>query len=146
MDGKNELEEQIILSWVELTGVLKNTRITHGMIYNEAVVMMIVYNRYRQDGVGLVPFKEIVAETNMLKSLVNRTIDSLVKKNLLERCDGQDKRTTLVRPVPENLDSFVTVHNQSLALAHGIVETIGKEDAEAFVRLARKICKTKPLH
>ncbi|MDE5896282.1 MAG: MarR family transcriptional regulator, partial [Clostridia bacterium] len=140
-----ELEEQLILAWVKLTGTLKNTRITQGMIYNEAIVMMIAYNRFREDGEGLVSFKEIVSETKMLKSLVNRTIDSLVKKNFLERCEGKDKRTTFVRPVKENLSIFLAVHDQSLTLAHNVAEVIGREDAEAFVRLSRKICESAPL-
>ena len=79
----------------------------------------------------------------MLKSLVNRTIDSLVKKSLLERLDGTDKRTSFVRPVKENLDVFLKVHGQSLVLADEILSVIGIEDAEAFVRLAGKIAENK---
>ena len=62
------LEEQVISAWVRLTGLLKNTRITKGMVYNEAIVMLVAYNRYREDGVGMVSFKEIVSETRMLQS------------------------------------------------------------------------------
>ena len=79
------LEEQVITAWVRLTGLLKNTRITKGMVYNEAIVMLFAYNRYREDGIGVISFKEIVTETRMLKSLVNRTIDSLVTKGYLAR-------------------------------------------------------------
>ena len=145
MTEHNELEENLILAWVKLTGELKNTRITQGMIYNEAIVMLIVYNRFRKDGEGLVSFKEIVSETKMLKSLVNRTIDSLVRKNYLERSEGKDKRTTFVRPVKENLSSFLAVHGKSLALAHRAAEILGEEDAEAFVRISRKICDNSPI-
>lgn len=136
---ENSLEEQLISAWVRLTGILKNTRITKGMVYNEAIVMLVAYNRYREDGEGLVSFKEIVAETRMLKSLVNRTIDSLVQKNYLQRCEGKDKRTTFVRVVPENLGEYLTVHEQSLALAHSLAEVIGEEDAQAFIRIVNKI-------
>ena len=141
----NELEENLITAWVKLTGELKNTRITQGMIYNEAIVMMIAYNRYRADGEGFVSFKEIVSDTKMLKSLVNRTIDSLVKKRYLERCDGKDKRTTFVRIVPEHMQSFLAVHEKSLSLAHRIAEILGEEDAEAFIRISRKICENSPV-
>ena len=66
------LLEQLISSWIRLTAVLKNTRITqpHGMNYNEAIIMHILYTRYREDGVGLVSFKELAEETRMLKSLL----------------------------------------------------------------------------
>lgn len=137
------LEERIITAWVKLTGVLKNTRITQGMIYNEAIVMNLVYHRYLEDGEGLVSFKEIVQRTQMLKSLVNRTIDSLVKQGYLEKTDGKDKRTTLVRA--KDLDAYIEEHEKTLALVRNIIDTIGKEDAEAFVRLAEKISAADPL-
>lgn len=137
------LEERIITAWVKLTGVLKNTRITQGMIYNEAIVMNLVYHRYLEDGEGLVSFKEIVQRTQMLKSLVNRTIDSLVKQGYLEKTDGKDKRTTFVRA--KDLDAYIDEHEKTLALVRNIIDTIGKEDAEAFVRLAEKISAADPL-
>lgn len=135
----HSLEEQVITAWVRLTGILKNTRITKGMVYNEAIVMLIAYNRYREDGVGMVSFKEIVSETRMLKSLVNRTIDALVDRGLLARCEGKDKRTTFVRILPENIEGYLQVHDQSLTLATKMIELIGEEDAEAFVRISEKI-------
>lgn len=137
--GDTQLEEDLILAWIHATGVLKNTRITQKMIYNEAVVMSIVYERYREDGVGAVTFGEICRRTRMLKSLVNRTIDSLVAKGFLERCDGRDKRTTFVRVVPDNLNEFLSVHEESLSLAHKLAEVIGEEDARAFIRIVEKI-------
>lgn len=133
------LEEQLITAWVRLTGIFKNTRITKGMVYNEAIVMLVAYNRYREDGKGLVSFKEIVSETRMLKSLVNRTIDSLVAKGYLTRCEGKDKRTTFIRIVPENIGDFLEVHAHSLELARNMMQIIGTEDAEAFVRISDKI-------
>ncbi len=141
----NLLEEALITAWVKLTGSLKNTRITQGMNYNEATIMLIVYNRYRADGEGLVSFKELVRGTKMLKSLVNRTIDSLVRKNLLKRLDGTDKRTTFVRLVEENLNEFLLVHKQSLLLAERILNLIGEEDARTFVRIVEKITNADPL-
>lgn len=137
------LEEALITAWVGLTGVLKNNRMTQGLNYNEAIVMNIAYHHYQQG--KDTSFKTIVQTTKMLKSLVNRTIDSLVRKNLLERSDGEDKRTTFVRPVTENLKIFLKVHEQSLALAHAAVEIIGEEDAKAFVRIAQKIAEADPL-
>ena len=76
-DENLQIDEDIVVSWVRLTGILKNGRLTDGLIYNEAIVMLTAYRRYQQDGEGLVSFKEIVAETRMLKSHVHRTIGSL---------------------------------------------------------------------
>ena len=139
------LDEELILAWVKLTGALKNTRITQGMIYNEAIVMMLAYNKYREDGEGVISFREIVEQTGMLKSLVNRTIDALVKKEFLIRSDGADKRTTFVRPNGEKLSASLEVHSRSLALAREIARIIGEEDARAFVRISEKVTAADPL-
>ena len=145
MSESDILQEDIIVSWVRLTGILKNTRLTKGMIYNEAIVMLIVHRRYLEDGEGLVSFKEIVNETRMLKSLVNRTISSLVKKGFLERYDGTtDRRTTFVRPVPEKLKDYLAVHERTLKLVRRVLDVIGEEDAKAFVRLTEKISAAFP--
>ena len=146
MNETDELNESVISAWIRLTGVLKNTRITQGMIYNEAIIMNIVYGRYRQDGVGLVPFRDLVSETRMLKSLVNRTTESLVKKGYLIRSDGKDKRTTFVQLVPENLGEYLELHGRTLKLVDDIVKAIGEEDARAFVRIAEHISHADPLN
>ena len=138
-ENSSELDEKLISAWVTLTGTLKNTRITKGLVYNEAIVMLFVYRRWRVEGAEYVSFKDLVAETGMLKSLVNRTIDALVEKGMLVRCEGVDKRTTLVRIQPEHIAPYLAVHERSLELAHSLREIIGDEDAEAFVRISRKI-------
>ena len=137
--AEEALGEVLIGAWVQLTGALKNTRMTQGMNYNEAIVMMLAYNRFREDGEGRISFGEITEKTKMLKSLVNRTITALEQKGLLERCEGRDKRMTFVRPVRERLDVFLAVHNQSLALAQAAIAVVGEEDIRTFVRISDKI-------
>ena len=76
----------------------------------------------------------------MLKSLVNRTLKSLEYKGLLKRCDVKgDKRLAYVSCVAEKLEIFLDVHEASLKMAGYIIEIIGKEDAEAFIRIVKKI-------
>lgn len=141
-DEKSMIDEQVVVSWVRLTGILKNGRLTDGLIYNEAIVMLTAYNKFRSDGEGVVSFKELTDETRLLKSHVHRTIDSLVEKRLLERVTGEDKRMSFVRPVKDNLEAFLRVHGQSLALAARVREIIGEEDTRAFVRIAEKIYRS----
>ena len=130
----------LLKAWVKLSSILKNSRITKGLMYNEATVMLLLYDRYLQDGMGMVSIREITAETKMLKSLVNRTINALEKKGLLERCEGSgDKRVIYVKCIQEKLPVFLEVHNSSLRLAQGIIGIIGPEDAETFIRIVQKL-------
>lgn len=135
-------EEQLLQAWVTLSGIMKNNRVTTAgpLVYNEAIVMLSVYKRYLHDGEGLTSVKDIIRETNMLKSLVNRTINSLEKKGLIERCQGtRDKRTVFIKCVKEKLDVFIEVHNSSLKVAGDIAGIIGPEDITHFVRIVQKI-------
>ena len=137
--------EQLIKAWVTLSGIIKNCRVTKGLMYNEAIVMMLLYHRHKVDGNGIVSIKEITNETKMLKSLVNRTVNSLEKKGFLERCNienSADKRMVYVKCVEDKLDKYLTIHNGSLKIAEIIIKTIGPEDTEAFIRIAEKIEKS----
>lgn len=141
--GKMEnkvLSEQLLHSWVLLSGILKNTRITKGLMYNEATVMLLVYNRYCEDAEGLICVKEIIQRTKMLKSLVNRTVNALEKKGLVQRCQVEgDRRMVYLKCNKDNLDIFLRVHNASLSLAQSIIDVIGQEDAETFIRIVKKL-------
>ncbi|MBE6767039.1 MAG: MarR family transcriptional regulator [Ruminococcaceae bacterium] len=135
-------EDELLRAWVKLSGILKNNRITKGLMYNEATVMLLLYNRYCEDGEGIISVKEIIKETNMLKSLVNRTLNSLEKKGLLIRFKGdEDRRKLYVKCVKEKLDVFLEVHNCSLRVANGIISIIGEDDADSFIRIVDKIEK-----
>lgn len=127
---------QLLQAWVRLSGILKNTRFTKGLSYNESIIML---HLYEHDG-GTLSVKEIIARTGMLKSLVNRTINSLEEKGLLERFHQQgDKRALYVRCRKDNLDEFLKVHHSSIAIARSIEEIIGPEDTAAFIRIVDKI-------
>lgn len=141
MDDTQNL--QLLRAWVQLSGILKNSRFTKGLPYNEAIVMLLLYERYCLDGEGVLSIKEITASTKMLKSLVNRTVNALESKGLLERCgaDG-DKRIGHVRCIKEKLDVFLDVHNASLQIAQRISDIIGEEDTRAFIRIVDKLQKS----
>ncbi len=137
---RETLEERMLNAWIGARGMLKDSKITRNLTYNEAVVMKLVYDQYRRDGVGRTAVSAIVRQTNMLKSLVNRTVNALCDRGCLRRERGEeDGRSLFVCPVEDRLEEFLAVHRQSLALARRIVDVVGAEDAEAFVRMVEKL-------
>ncbi|MBR2471370.1 MAG: MarR family transcriptional regulator [Clostridia bacterium] len=135
--------EKLLGAWVTLSGIIKNSRITKGLQYNEAIVMNVIYNRYTEDGEGRVSIKEITAKTRMIKSLVNRTVNSLIKKGFLIRSESEgDKRVVYVKCVQEKVDTFLKVHGGSIKIANSIIEILGDEDTQAFIRIVDKIEKS----
>ena len=139
MKDRNK-SEKLLASWVKLSGIIKNSRITKGLMYNEAVVMYFLYSSFKEDSEGAVSIKEIVEKTRMQKSLVNRTVNSLEETGLLIRCSAEgDRRMTYVKCVGERLETFLKVHEESLSIAENIIDIIGEEDAEAFNRIVEKL-------
>lgn len=137
---REELQERLLAAWIGVSGMLKASRITEELTYNEAVVMKIVYDRYREDGVGRTAVSRIVRETRMLKSQVNRTITSLCAQGCLRRERGEeDARKLYVSPVEEKLPAFLAVHRRSLALAEQIIAVIGEEDAQRFADMCSRL-------
>lgn len=129
----------LIQAWVQLSGMLKNSRFTKELPYNEAIVMLQLY----QAGGTPIAIKEITAKTHMLKSQVNRTINSLEEKGLLERCDGEgDRRVGYVRSVKEKMELFLQVHASSMEIAKDISAIIGPEDTDHFIRIANKLAQS----
>lgn len=134
------LQERLLNAWIGLNGMLKTTRVTSQLTYNEAIVMKIVYDQFQEDGVGRTPISRIVRETNMLKSLMNRTVNSLCAQGYLRReRSAQDSRKLYVSPVEERLPDFLAVHRRSLKLAQDIIAVVGKEDAARFVAMYEKL-------
>ncbi|MBO5743892.1 MAG: MarR family transcriptional regulator [Clostridia bacterium] len=134
--------ETLIKSWVKLSAMVKNSRITKGLVYNEAIIMLLIYERYQKDGEGVISIKEITKETNMLKSLVNRTINSLEQKGFIERCEKSgDKRMVYVKCIADRLETFLIIHKGSIDIATQIIDIIGDEDTNAFIRIVNKLEK-----
>jgi len=131
------LEEQILRSWVTLNGTLKDSQMTKGLTYNEAIVMLLILEQYRQDGIGRTSVQSLLKSTNLLKSLMNRTINALCLQGYLKK--ERVGRQLFVSPLPRRLPDFLAVHDHSLSLARQVIDAIGQEDARHFVRICEKL-------
>lgn len=144
MKNKEQLQNNLILAWVKLSGIVKNNRITTKLKYNQAVILLTVYSRYLKDGVGLTSVQDIIKETGMLKSLVNRTLGELENQGLISFEQGTtDKRTKFVKLVKEKLNVFLSVHNSSLEVSQNIIDIIGEQDAVTFINIVQKLESAK---
>lgn len=138
------LDEQVLSAWIRLNSVLKDSRMTKNLTYNEAIVMNLVYERYAQDPHALVSVKTITRETNMLKSQVNRTITALCNQGFLtKQRDTEDGRNLLVAPIPEKLPEFLAVHAHSLAMVQEVIAVIGEADARTFVSISERVVQAE---
>lgn len=144
MRNKN-LDERVLTAWIGLNGLLKDSQMTQGLTYNEAITMKLVYDRYRADGEGRTPIQYIIKQTRMLKSQVNRTLNTLCAQGYLVReRDAEDARNLFVRPIPDRLEDFLAVHRRSLSIVQAVIHIIGENDAAEFVRICGKLSDAAP--
>lgn len=136
---ETDLRERLLSAWIGINGIFKDSRVTRDLTYNEAVVMKLVYDQYRVDDLGRVSMQTVLKRTNMLKSLANRTVNSLCEQGYLLRERGdEDARMLFVRLAPDRLSDFLVVHGRSLELVQAVIDVIGDEDAVQFVRICEK--------
>ena len=127
---------ELIQAWVQLSGILKNCRLTDQLTYNESIIMLQLYLANGEP----ISIKQITANTRILKSQVNRCINALEEKGLLRRCDGEgDRRIGYVCSVSDRMDVFMQVHSTSMGIADAVSTIIGPEDTQAFIRIANKL-------
>lgn len=130
------LDEQLLKAWIVLNGLLKDSLMTQGLTYNEAIVMNVVYTNHRA-GYEHTSTQQLITVTGFLKSLMNRTIDSLCKQGFLRK--QKVGRTLSVSLIEEKLPAFLKVHEHSLDLVHEILEVIGVDDALTFIGISKKL-------
>ncbi len=83
---KEELDERLLCAWLRLTTVISNERVVTAMPYNEALICNILDQE--ADGVPLTA-TDLCEKTKMLKSQMNRTLNSMEKKGRAGRSAGQ---------------------------------------------------------
>ena len=130
-----ELEEELIRAWIKITSIIKNNRIFENVSYNEAIILNLVYQKFKNgDGIYV---QDIIKYTKMLKSLVNRTLNSLSEKGFINKV--QDKNKLIVYFNEAKKSDYLKIHEHTLEYMHPIVEKIGKEDIIEFIRIVNKI-------
>lgn len=135
-----ELQEQVLSAWIGISSMLKESRMMKEMTYNEAIIMKLVYDQYKTDGRGRISVQYILKQTNMLKSLANRTINSLCVQGYLKKeRSSTDARQLFVRPVLERIPDFLAVHEHSLEVVRHVIKIIGEENAKSFADSYRRL-------
>ncbi|VWL85888.1 MarR family transcriptional regulator [Oceanivirga miroungae] len=135
------LEDSMLKSWIYLTGVISKNKITKNLTYNESIVLLFVYDEYEK-GEKAISLKDIIDKTKINKSLLNRIIKSLKKKNLVEdkKVEG-DGRLSYISLVENNKEDFLKVHRESIRIIREIIDIIGLKNAKSFVESIEKMQK-----
>lgn len=123
------MNEALLAAWLRLTTGIVNSRVVPDMTYNESLVCNILYNHSRGGGERLTA-THLCAMTGMLKSQMNRTLNSLEARGaVIRERSTKDKRQVFVSLNPDNISAYITQHQKILHAIDGMIERLGREKA-----------------
>ena len=130
------INEKVLNAWLKLSTAICNERIVSELPYNESLVCGILHENAVEHPEEKITATDLCEKTNMQKSLMNRTLNSLEEKGLIFRKRSEkDKRQVFVSMNMENAEVYERQHKNILRVVDEIVEKVGKEKADEIVSL-----------
>ena len=130
------INEKILNAWLKLSTAICNERIVSELPYNESLVCGILHENAVEHPEEKITATDLCEKTNMQKSLMNRTLNSLEEKGLIFRKRSEkDKRQVFVSMNMENAEVYERQHKNILRVVDEIVEKVGKEKADEIISL-----------
>ena len=130
------INEKVLSAWLKLSTAICNERIVSELPYNESLVCGILHENAVDHPEEKITATDLCEKTNMQKSLMNRTLNSLEEKGLIFRKRSEkDKRQVFVSMNMENAEVYERQHKNILRVVEEIVEKVGKEKADEIISL-----------
>lgn len=128
--------EEVLNAWLKLSTVIHNGRMPLEMPFNELLICGILYRNEKAEKPGEITATDLCAETKMLKSQMNRTLNSMEKKGLILRTRSEkDRRQVYIRFQMDKTDVYEKEHERILVFVDRLLDKVGREHTEDIVRL-----------
>lgn len=139
----NNINEKLLESWLRLSTIINNERLVSDMPYNEALICNILYRNQKHNPENNLTATDLCNETRMLKSLMNRTLNSLEEKKMIKRIrSDKDKRQIFISLDMERMDVYNEQHAKILKLLDNVVKKLGKEKTSEVIDIFTMISDT----
>lgn len=134
------LEEALLDSWLHLSTAISAKKIISDMPYNESRICNILYGSQQTDPGHYLTATDLCRQTGMLKSQMNRTLNSMEAKGLIlrTRCE-EDKRKIFIALNPEQSRIYKKQHLKVLCLINQLIDKIGREKAVEALEIFQQI-------
>lgn len=139
----NKINEELLQSWLRLSTIINNERLVSDMPFNEALVCNILYRYEKHDSEKKVTATDLCNETKMLKSQMNRTLNNMEEKNLIQRERSKiDKRQVFIKLNLKQAHLYFQQHTKIMELLDKIVDKFGEEKTFEIIKLFTMISDT----
>ena len=145
MDEKRLTGEQMLRAWLNLSSTVWNRRVVSTMTFNELSVCSLLKYRMDDDPKNRFTATELCEKTGLFKSQMNKILNSMENKGLIERVRSEkDKRFVYIELTEEGVNRYNIEHDDIMTTIDSLVESIGIDadrEATASVNMITKELK-----
>ena len=128
--------EDVLNAWLRLTTTVNNVRLAGELPYYELLICGILYRNQKSGAPGSLTATELCGETRMLKSQMNRTLNSMEKKGLIFRTrSAQDRRQVYITFNMEQAGVYEKEHARILSCVEELLDRVGRQRAGEIIQL-----------
>ena len=136
-----ELQEELLDGWLQMSTVICNERLVSAMTYNESMVCGVLH-RNRQKRVTAT---DLCAKLRILKPQMNAILNGLQNRGMLERIRSEaDRRQVYLQLTKEGCACYERAHQELLALPQGLIEQLGEEKMRQLAGLMHEVAEKFP--
>ena len=132
----NVSSDDVLNAWLRLTTTVNNVRMAGELPYNELLICGILYRNQNSGVPESLTATDLCSETRMLKSQMNRTLNSMEKKGLIFRTRSeQDRRQVHITFNMDQAEAYEREHDRILGYVEVLLNKVGRQRAEEIIRL-----------
>ena len=130
-----QIEEELLSAWMSMSLNIRGNRLLTSLSFNEIVVCSFLYRNMRSGG-ELLTATDLCNQTKLLKSQLNKVLNDMEKKGLVERIRSvEDKRKLYLRLREEKLSVYLEEHAKVMHIVHRVCDSLGDEKVQTFTGL-----------
>ena len=129
---KNEINEKVLTSWLNMTTAINNDKMTSSLPFNEAMVCRYLYQHASEHVIA----SQLCEWLGMQKSQMNRTLTAMEDKGMIKRERSlNDKRQIYISIDENNKDIYMKMHENTLKIVEKIASKLDKKELEEVIRV-----------
>lgn len=130
-----QIEEELLSAWMSMSLNIRGNRLLTSLSFNEIVVCSFLY-RNMKEGEELLTATDLCSQTKLLKSQLNKVLNEMEKKGLVERIRSkEDKRKVFLKLREEKISVYLEEHKKVMQIVHRVCDALGEEKTGLLTEL-----------
>jgi DNA-binding MarR family transcriptional regulator len=137
MTPEQQLQENLLYAWMEMSVFIRRNRIMADLSFNEVMICGMLYRQQKTD--PPLTATELGERTNLLKSQINHILTNMEQRGLIERTRSTtDKRVVYVQLSEEGRQTYAREHTGVMEILKAVHEEFGSEKTRELTNMLKK--------